>query len=105
MQAADGSEREAEMLDWGTNRILVRAEGPGRLILSEIDYPGWQARVDNASVEIISYMGILRSVDLGDGLHEVEFRFLPQAISWGLPLSVASLLIFVFWPTPKRGKA
>ncbi len=44
----EGASREvpflpAQLLKWTPNQILLRAEGPGLLLLSEVAYPGWQS--------------------------------------------------------------
>ncbi len=78
------------------NFIELNAEGPGRLVLSELDYPGWQAAVDGHKVPIIKTAGLLRSVDLGPGQHTVAFRFRPWTVYAGMGLAgLAWLVIFV----------
>ncbi len=42
--AAEGSQASLEY--WSPNQIAVSANGPGRLVLSEIAYPGWGVTVD-----------------------------------------------------------
>lgn len=98
LQSPDGGEREVELLEWGPNRIRLSAQGPGTLVLSEIFYPGWQARMDGELVEVERFADILRSVELGKGQHIVEFRFLPAALIWGLPISSLTLGLLLFWP-------
>ena len=60
--------------------------------MSEIDYPGWEAWVDTQPVTIVTYAGLLRSVSLPNGIHQVEFRFRPRTFYLGLILSTAGLL-------------
>jgi hypothetical protein len=82
------------------NRIFVSAEGPGRLVLSEIDYPGWSARVDGKPVPVQAVNGLLRSVDLGEGVHEVVFTFSPASVYLGLFFGLTAWTILVgmiFW--------
>ena len=103
LQAPDGTEGAAEVLEWEPNRIRLRAVGPGTLVLSEIYYPGWQVWIDHQPGKILAYEGILRSLNLADGEHIVELRFLPQPIIWGLPISIITILTLVFWPSQKEG--
>lgn len=82
--------RAVESLEWSPNRIRIRAEGAGRLVLSEVDYPGWQARVDGERVPIDRFDGLLRSIALPPGLHEVDFDFRPGSVYIGLALAAVA---------------
>lgn len=77
------------------NYIQLEAEGPGRLVLSEINYPGWQVRVDGQPSVIEPVDGILRSVILGTGNHQIEFRYLPETVFAGAGISLLSLLLCI----------
>jgi hypothetical protein len=91
--ASQNAEVTAAELDTYTpNRLVLTAEGPGQLVLSEIDYPGWEAWVDTQPVTIVTYAGLMRSVSLPNGTHQVEFRFRPRTFYLGLILSTAGLL-------------
>jgi hypothetical protein len=78
------------------NRILLTAEGPGTLVLSEVVYPAWHARVDGLKQELIAWGGVLRAVQLGDGEHQVEFVYRPSFELAGIVLHILSLTLFVF---------
>lgn len=84
--------RTVESVDWTPNRITVRAVGPGKLVLSEIAYPGWRARVDGLPAGSETYRGVLRSVELDGGPHEVVFVFVPASMAWGAGIGVLTLL-------------
>ena len=84
-----------ELLAWNPDRIEVRAQGPGTLVLSEIAYPGWRVWVDGVSQPVESFDGLLRSVPLSAGEHLVVFAFRPVslALGWvGFALGVACLV-------------
>jgi hypothetical protein len=90
---------------WSPDRITVKAEGPGLLILSEIAYPGWYARLDGAPVPLSSAV-IFRAVDLPAGAHLVEFDFRPISVFAGLGVSVTAWLgILVLWLRNRLRKA
>ena len=91
----DGRVRGGTLTYWSPNRIVAAATGPGRVVLSEVWYPGWVARVDGAPVEV-ERAGPFRAVMVSDGEHEIVFEFRPPALYWGLALSVAAWLI-VAW--------
>jgi hypothetical protein len=92
---ADGAWRDVAALEWTPNRIRVQALGPGRLVLSEIAYPGWQARVDGLQAPVVTSSGILRSVELPAGAHEVILTFIPASVYMGLALAIVALLSLV----------
>lgn len=91
---AQGSVQPIEMLDWQANRIVIEAQGPGLLVLSEVDYPGWRAWVDSAPAPVEQVAGLLRGVWLAEGQHQVLFRLRPASLYWGL-LACASALVLL----------
>jgi len=98
----DGASPDAwqrvQSVEWSPNRIRVRASGPGRLVLSEVVYPGWRARVDGERASIEPYAGLLRSVALPAGEHELEFTFVPGLALLGLALATAAAVtLLVLW--------
>ncbi len=79
--------------DISPNRISLTAQGPGLLILSEINYPGWVVRVDNVrDNNIRQAAGILRAVDLPAGKHAVTFTYEP------VPMLVGLAMAGITWP-------
>jgi hypothetical protein len=82
---------EAEVRQWSPNRIVVEADGPGRLVLGEVTYSGWEARVDGALTPIETVDDLFRSVPLPVGHHQVVFEFRPRAVFYGAWLTAAGL--------------
>lgn len=82
-----------DLLAWNSDRIKLRAAGPGLLVLSEIMYPGWQTRLDGQPAHIEAVAGLLRSLQLGPGEHTVEFNFYPASLYLGCGLSLAAMLV------------
>lgn len=66
------------------NSIDLKAAGPGLLVISEINYPGWHVFVDGKELSMESPLGILRGVVLSAGDHEVAFRFQPLSVYCGI---------------------
>ncbi len=69
------------------NQVIIRGEGPGKLVLSEIFYPGWSATVDGQPTNIELAYDLLRSVSLSEGKHEIVFSFNPVSLYIGLFLA------------------
>ena len=79
--------RNISGLELSPNRIRLIAHGPGKLVLSEIYYPGWKVKVDGDANAIERAYGLLRSVNLEEGEHEVIFSFRPITVYIGLGLA------------------
>jgi len=93
--------RDVLTLDWTPNRVIVRATGPGRLILADPVYPGWRATVDGRPTLIEPYQDLLRSVVLPEGEHVVVFRFAPISLTVGLLVALAAAgLAAALWRRP-----
>jgi len=73
-------------------QIMLEAEGPGRLVLSEINYPGWRVWIDDQPAELQTSYDILRSVEIPTGLHKIEFVFRPLSVYCGLLISCFTVL-------------
>lgn len=86
MKMDRSSQGQANIIEKTANRILLEASGPGRLVVSEVDYPGWQVMVDGKREELEIAWDILRSVYLEDGEHQVSFVFRPLSVYIGLAL-------------------
>lgn len=62
------------------------------LILSEMFYPGWKARIDGREVEIWRVNYNLRGVSLPAGKHLVEFSYRPKSILIGAVITLTTAL-------------
>ncbi|MDQ1591055.1 MAG: hypothetical protein QOG71_1682 [Pyrinomonadaceae bacterium] len=98
MPALSGGELTAESVarvtEYEPNRLVVETRAPRAtvLVLSEINYPGWEATVDGAAARIHLTDFLLRGVALPAGAHRVEMRYRAPAARHGAIISVLSLL-------------
>jgi hypothetical protein len=74
------------------NQVSMEASGPGYLVISEINYPGWIVSVDGAAQDLVPVEGLLRGVRLASGSHQIVFSFQPLSISLGLVCGVLGWL-------------
>ncbi|HLG51129.1 MAG TPA: YfhO family protein, partial [Chloroflexota bacterium] len=75
--------------------VQVRLGETAVLVVSEIDYPGWTARLDGHPVPILRANGVVRAVLVPPGEHTVEFRFEPPGLSEGEEISMRTARILV----------
>ncbi len=67
--------------------ITATLSQPGLVILSDLDYPGWQATVDGRPVPVYLTNGVVRSVYVGAGSHVIAFTFTPPGVALGAAIS------------------
>jgi len=70
----------------------VNSDAAGILVLADLNYPGWTARVDGRPAPILAADGYLRAVALSSGAHRVEFRYRPVSFYAGAAVSLAALV-------------
>jgi hypothetical protein len=78
--------------------VTTRSASAGLLVLSEVDYPGWQVKVDGQSAQVLRADTVLRVVCLPAGSHTVRFEFVPRdlmvgaiisCLAWGIAIGMA----------------
>jgi hypothetical protein len=76
----------------GTDRIelAVEAKADSILVVSDTDYPGWEAAVDGVSTPILRANLAFRAVAVPAGKHQVTMRFRPASARIGMILSLLS---------------
>jgi hypothetical protein len=92
-----GDVMQADIEAWSPNRVTLSAEGPGWLVLSEINYPGWVAIVQGTPRSVETVYGILRGLPLEAGRQEIIFLYQPRMQYLGLLLGLASLVWLILW--------
>ncbi|HEV7999562.1 MAG TPA: hypothetical protein VGP63_06770, partial [Planctomycetaceae bacterium] len=66
-----GAQRSAKITEFRSNRITAQTESTsaGRLILTDLMYPGWQVTLDGIPAESLTVDGMFRGVDVPAGTH------------------------------------
>jgi uncharacterized membrane protein YfhO len=79
-------------------KTTTKQESP--LVISNVNYPGWKAYVDGIKTPIKEVNFALQSIIVPQGIHIIEFRYVPESFYFGLVLSIAgmfaTLLIFIY---------
>jgi len=83
------------------NRLVVQVDSAnsGWLVLSDVWYPGWQARVDGQRVPLLRANYLFRAVAVQAGQHEVIFTYQPGSFWIAAAISLASwvILAILIW--------
>jgi hypothetical protein len=67
----------------------------GVLVLGDINYPGWVARVDGELTPVLTAYGGVRAIAISPGKHTVVFSFEPLSAKIGLVITYVSVLVAV----------
>ena len=83
----------AAIKSYGDNEIVVDVDAATTsvLVLHDLDYPGWEARVDGTPAPILRTNLLFRGVEVPPGHHTVEFAFHPFSLA-NLTAAAAGLL-------------
>ena len=92
-----GGRGSAVVSRWGSNRIEidVRCDGPGYLVLNEIQYPAWRVSVDGEEREMLGANHALRAVRLTEGEHRVVWEYRSSAFRAGAAISLLTLVLSI----------
>jgi hypothetical protein len=83
----------AQVVRQGPNRIEVRANGPGWLVLSEIWAPGWRASLDGVPVKVYRTDVTFCGLPLSDGHHVVKLVYAPRGWTGGRFVSLGTVVV------------
>lgn len=92
------------------NSVTINTHTKARtlLILTETNYPGWQAYLNNRPVQIYTAFGIFRAIDLPPGENKVVFKFRPLSFTIGAMITLfglaVALLMIIFRLRPSSAK-
>ena len=88
---------QATIIEYESERVVIHVAGDAEalLILTDANYPGWQATIDGQPTPIYQTDVLFRGVIVPPGNHEVEFVFQPSTFWIGLAVTVAGLFILI----------
>jgi hypothetical protein len=95
-ECLDGKYQQVEVALYESERVVIRTAAicDTYLVSSEVNYPGWQTKIDGAKVPTLEANGAFRAVFVPAGSHEVEFRFHPVIFLAGGLISISSTITF-----------
>lgn len=90
----------------GSVNCTVSVSGDTDLIISDLDYPGWQVEVDDQVVDSVALPDWpFRTVSVSAGRHQIRWSYRPLSFIIGAAISVivaVVLLFLILRPTDKR---
>lgn len=88
-----------EISEYQSNTIKIKADSRdgGNLILSDMFYPGWYARINGKEVAVEESNENFREITLVKGLNLIEFSYKPGFFYYGLLMAVMGLLGTIFY--------
>jgi hypothetical protein len=83
-----------KIVSYSSDEVKLSADSPqgGWLVLSDLYFPGWQARIDGKEVRIFPANYLFRGVYLEPGNHKVEFTYRPISFYAGAILCLVTLI-------------
>lgn len=91
-------------LSYGDQSFSLKTENTDMapLIVSNINYPGWNALIDSLPAHIYEVNTSFQAVIVPGGSHVIDFAFKPQSFYNGAYISIAALVIaillsFILW--------
>jgi hypothetical protein len=89
------------IIQYEPERVTVRTEcpQPGLLIVADLYYPGWIARLDDRETPIWAANHALRAVYVQAGSHTIEFTYEPASFNWGLLITGCGLVVVLLLAT------
>jgi hypothetical protein len=90
-ERVSGPPGTAHIARYRDHQVVVETESDGRrlLVLSDVYYPGWRARIDGSDAPVRVVNAAFRGVSVPAGKHRVEFTYEPASFRYG---AIASLL-------------
>ncbi len=73
--------------------VNVTSELPALLVVSQANYPGWQATVDGIDTDVYMANALLQSVPVPAGTSTVVLEYAPQTFWIGVWVALASLVL------------
>jgi hypothetical protein len=87
----------ARVVDYAANRVVVEtdADAGRRLVLTDLDYPGWTVTVNGKPEQTIRLGEVYRAVQLPPGHNTVEWTYRPRSVYWWGGAASAFTLLFL----------
>jgi uncharacterized membrane protein YfhO len=84
-----------DLIEHRAGRLAIRADlaCQGMVVLSDVYFPGWRARIDHEPATIHEVNGAMRGVVVPKGSHTVTMRYRPVSVYLGAALTLLGIAI------------
>ena len=89
------NEARVEITHYSPEKVVLetQSEADGLLMLTDANYPGWNAKIDKQPTTIYESNGLFRSVYLPAGQHEVVFALDSKSYAIGKAVTIVALSV------------
>ena len=95
-----GKSSTVDILDYKNNKVILKTnlDEDRFMVFSDTFYPGWKASVDGKETKIYKTDGIIKGIFVPKGVHNVEFKYIPDYFYILLFVSPLSLILIILIP-------
>lgn len=88
------SQADARISSYAPNRLVIETSADKRaaLVVSEINYPGWEATIDGQPTTVYTANYLLRGMIVPEGKHVIEMHYTAPAAKLGGIISAVALI-------------
>jgi len=92
------SAKPVKVIEYKADIIKIKAESPdgGQLILADMFYPGWMAKINGKKVLIEKSNESFRKINLEKGLNFIEFYYEPKFLYFSILMVITGILTAIF---------
>ena len=87
---------EIDMVKSSHLKFSVNARKPELLVLSVPYDRGWKVTCDGKRIDTQPVMQILQGINIPEGSHQIELKYIPAGTLPGVIASLAGIIMFVF---------
>ena len=94
LQPEGGATNKVSIISRTPTKLFVEttASKASLLVLSEMDYPGWNVKIDGKEADLLRVDYNLRGVQVSEGKHVVELSYWPDSLTKGAIISLMTAL-------------
>lgn len=90
-------DQSVTVTEYRPNCVTITADSiaGGKLVLTDLAYPGWEVFIEDAAGEALIVDKMFRGVELSRGKHAVIWTYRPTVVYWGAGISIATIVILM----------
>ncbi|MGE3314204.1 MAG: YfhO family protein [Planctomycetaceae bacterium] len=91
----DVAQGTIRITEFRADDVALDVDSPtgGRVVLTDLIYPGWKATIDGEPAEIVAVDRMFRAVDVPAGRHSVVWTYRPPHVYWGAAVGFFAFLL------------